>query len=215
MKTRQDGFTLVEIAVVLVIIGLLLGGVLKGQELIGSARVKNLAQDLRSVPAMIYAYQDKYRALPGDHKTASTLVDGTALNGNGNGLLEGAWNTNAAADESCRFWQHLRLAHLASGADKLATENCDILPANALGGKMGIESVSPNQAAYIKDLKGSYLCSGGIPGKYVAQLDQTLDNGDPATGSMRAVADGADRGTAAIAATGLVESATYTVCLQY
>lgn len=44
-KRRQSGFTLIEIAIVLVIIGLLLGGILKGQELINSARVKNLASD--------------------------------------------------------------------------------------------------------------------------------------------------------------------------
>ena len=62
----QAGSTLVEIAIVLLVVGLLLGGVMKGQALIDSARVKNLAQDLRSVPAMIHAYQDRFRALPGD-----------------------------------------------------------------------------------------------------------------------------------------------------
>ena len=44
MKRNQSGFTLIEIAIVLVIIGLLLGGVLKGQELINSAKVKNLVK---------------------------------------------------------------------------------------------------------------------------------------------------------------------------
>ncbi len=47
MKSQQSGFTLVEIAIVLVIIGLLLGGILKGQELINSAKVKNLANDIK------------------------------------------------------------------------------------------------------------------------------------------------------------------------
>ena len=50
MKRNQSGFTLIEIAIVLVIIGLLLGGVLKGQELINSAKVKNLATDFRNIP---------------------------------------------------------------------------------------------------------------------------------------------------------------------
>ena len=59
MKKQQSGFTLVEIAIVLVIIGLLLGGVLKGQELINSAKVKNLANDFRTIPTFVYAYQDK------------------------------------------------------------------------------------------------------------------------------------------------------------
>ncbi|HZW86330.1 MAG TPA: prepilin-type N-terminal cleavage/methylation domain-containing protein, partial [Gallionella sp.] len=57
MKRSQSGFTLIEIAIVLVIIGLLLGGVLKGQELINSAKVKNLATDFRNIPVFIYGYQ--------------------------------------------------------------------------------------------------------------------------------------------------------------
>ena len=66
MRSQQSGFTLVEIAIVLVIIGLLLGGILKGQELINSAKVKNLANDFRVIPTYIYAFQDKFKALPGD-----------------------------------------------------------------------------------------------------------------------------------------------------
>jgi prepilin-type N-terminal cleavage/methylation domain-containing protein len=112
MKSRQAGFTLVEIAIVLVIIGLLLGGVLKGQELINSAKVKNFATDFRNIPLFIYGYQDKYKALPGDHHAVTTAVTGSTLattptlsGGNactnptggstctGNGVIDGTWNT--------------------------------------------------------------------------------------------------------------------------
>ena len=72
MKSQQSGFTLVEIAIVLVIIGLLLGGILKGQELINSAKVKNLANDFRVIPTYIYAYQDKFKSLPGDDTNVTT-----------------------------------------------------------------------------------------------------------------------------------------------
>ncbi|MEE8530235.1 MAG: prepilin-type N-terminal cleavage/methylation domain-containing protein, partial [Nitrosomonadaceae bacterium] len=65
LKNRQSGFTLIEIAIVLVIIGLLLGGVLKGQEMINSAKVKNIANDFRQIPVYIYGYQDRFRAIPG------------------------------------------------------------------------------------------------------------------------------------------------------
>ena len=90
MKSRQSGFTLVEIAIVLVLIGLLLGGVLKGQELINTAKVKNLANDFRGIPMYIYAYQDKYRALPGDDIAAVNHLGGTPppTPGNGNGVIE-------------------------------------------------------------------------------------------------------------------------------
>ena len=61
---KQRGFTLIEIAIVLVIIGLLLGGVLKGQELITSARVRNLISTQDGVKAAYFGFLDRYRALP-------------------------------------------------------------------------------------------------------------------------------------------------------
>lgn len=66
MRHHQRGFTLIEIAIVLVIIGLLLGGVLKGQELINQAKIKNVANDLNGVSVAVYAYQDRYKRLPGE-----------------------------------------------------------------------------------------------------------------------------------------------------
>ena len=65
MKNNQSGFTLVEIAIVLVIIGLLLGGVLKGQELINSAKVKNLATDFRNIPTCYLPIRTSSGRFPG------------------------------------------------------------------------------------------------------------------------------------------------------
>ena len=79
MNNRQSGFTLVEIAIVLVIIGLLLGGVLKGQELVNSAKVKNFVNDFRGISAFVYAYQDRFRATPGDDAAAAGHVQGSQL----------------------------------------------------------------------------------------------------------------------------------------
>jgi prepilin-type N-terminal cleavage/methylation domain-containing protein len=69
IRAREGGFTLVEIAIVLVIIGLLLGGILKRQELITSARVRNLADQASGVQAAYYGFVDRYRAIPGDMLT--------------------------------------------------------------------------------------------------------------------------------------------------
>src|SRR5665213_2188182 len=93
-QSQQSGFTLVEIAIVLVIIGLLLGGILKGQELINSAKVKNIANDFRVIPTYIYAYQDKYKALPGDDANVAVHVNlatpaTTPAGKQGNGVIEG------------------------------------------------------------------------------------------------------------------------------
>jgi len=72
MKRYARGFTLIEIAIVLVIIGLLLGGVLKGQELITGARVRNMISQQDGIKAAFFGFQDRYRALPGGYAAADT-----------------------------------------------------------------------------------------------------------------------------------------------
>ena len=73
-RKYAQGFTLIEIAIVLVIIGLLLGGILKGQELITSARVRNLISQQDGVKAAFFGFQDRFRALPGDYTAATTNI---------------------------------------------------------------------------------------------------------------------------------------------
>jgi len=209
MKSRQRGFTLVEIAVVLLIVGLLLGGVLKGQELIDSAKVKNLAQDFRTLPALVHAYQDRFRALPGDDRRARLHLcpsgDECTSNGDGNGVIGGLWN-DTASSEAFRFWQHVRLANLATGSSD--TDDTSYLPQNAVGGRLGVQ-----RGGSLLGIRGALLvCSGGIPGKLVRQLDLSLDDGDPSAGSMRAGSE-SDGALNLVSGTNpLDDNASYTVC---
>ena len=215
MRSQQSGFTLVEIAIVLVIIGLLLGGILKGQELINSAKVKNLANDFRVIPTYIYAYQDKFKALPGDDPAADTHLPGGGLSdkGNGNGVIDGAWNSQTATDESFMFWRHVRLANLAAGPTVLADP--EYVPKNAVSGILGVSSTTTAQI-HITGMTGTYqVCSKGILGKFAKQLDIQMDDGNTATGSMRAVLDTAAVGTAAVATNLIDEAAAYTVCMTF
>jgi prepilin-type N-terminal cleavage/methylation domain-containing protein len=228
MKRQQSGFTLVEIAIVLVIIGLLLGGILKGQELINSAKVKNLANDFRVIPTYIYAYQDKYKALPGDDIQAATRLPAPAAKATagtqGNGVIEGAWTSQSAADESFMFWQHVRLANLASGPSN--TADSTYLPTNAVGGVMGISSATTGNVQ-VTGMTGTYqICSRGVLGSFVLQLDTQMDDGEPCTGSMRAIIDSSagtmgatpvKSGNAPASCTGTVvdPAASYTVCMTF
>lgn len=222
---RQSGFTLIEIAIVLVIIGLLLGGILKGQELINSARVKNLSTDFRNIPMFIYGYQDKFRALPGDDSAAVAHVGTTSITpglGDGNGVIDGSWFSRTATEESVLFWQHVRLAGLAPGVTTIPSPvTDDFFPRNASGGTIGIQSgttvaenspiVGPNGA-----ISGAYIiCSTGILGKFVKQLDIQMDDGNTATGSMMATPTTTPAALAATAtATEDIDDAlTYTVCM--
>jgi prepilin-type N-terminal cleavage/methylation domain-containing protein len=224
MKSQQSGFTLVEIAIVLVIIGLLLGGILKGQELINSAKVKNLANDFRVIPTYIYAYQDKFKALPGDDSQTATHLGGGAgqcaspcQDGNGNGVINGSWKPANATDESFQFWAHVRMANLAAGPTTWAgiTVADPFVPKNAVGGQIGISSATSGQIQ-IGGMTGTYqVCSAGILGKFAKQLDVQMDDGDPTTGSMRAVPDGSGLNFTAVAITTAMESDPYTVCMTF
>src|SRR5215510_7834364 len=94
---RNQGFTLVEIAIVLVIIGLLLGGILKGQEMITQAKIKNVVADFSGISAAYYGYQDRYRAIPGDDPNAGTRWTAGGVPGDGNGQLDGTYNQTCPA----------------------------------------------------------------------------------------------------------------------
>jgi prepilin-type N-terminal cleavage/methylation domain-containing protein len=224
-RSQQSGFTLVEIAIVLVIIGLLLGGILKGQELINSAKVKNIANDFRVIPTYIYAYQDKFKSLPGDDSQVVNHVGATGTPGTGgtlgNGVVEGNWNdAETGTTESNIFWQHVRLANLAAGS---TTPAAGYAPINAVGGRIGISSMTAAQieidnptSTPANPMRGTYqICSAGILGKFVKQLDIQMDDGNTAAGSMRAHADGAALGSAATATATIDEAAPYTVCMAF
>jgi prepilin-type N-terminal cleavage/methylation domain-containing protein len=227
-KSQQSGFTLVEIAIVLVIIGLLLGGILKGQELIASAKVKNLIGDFRGISAMVYGYQDKFRSFPGDQNQgqldaafgtgkATVATPPTGLN---NGRLDGDWNTGTltapGTAETSVFWQHVRLANLASGA---TTIGANYFPTNADGGRIGIESGLDSAGAaapYIQGMTGAFfVCSDGIQGRYAKQIDTTLDDGNSATGSVRVVPTGSARATPPTPTVNVTDGALYIVCQSF
>lgn len=220
MKKYQSGFTLVEIAIVLVIIGLLLGGVLKGQELVNSAKVKNLVNDFRSIAAFVYAYQDRFRALPGDDAAASTHLANatnatTPVGTIGNGRINGNWNSATATDESYLFWQHVRLAGLASGNSNTASN--DYIPRNAEGGPIGITGDAILGAPSSPWSAGFFVCSGGINGRMARQIDTTMDDGNTLTGSVRVITDGAATmvDADALALTPANDATLYTVCAGY
>jgi prepilin-type N-terminal cleavage/methylation domain-containing protein len=221
MKKSQRGFTLVEIAIVLVIIGLLLGGILKGQEMITQAKIKNVIADITGVSAAMYGYQDRYRALPGDDKGADRWTSGGGgVKGNGDGVISGIYNSTASpAPESVQFWDHLRRAGFVGGQ---GAEN----PFNAVSGKMGVQtgdglgSTPPGGVLSVgappaEQFTGLILCSANLPDKIAVSVDAQMDDGKGKTGSVRGQKGGGNP-TIAGAAEDYTEDgvSTYVVCRQ-
>lgn len=165
---RQNGFTLVEIAIVLVIIGLLLGGVLKGQGLIDSAKVKNIIQQSNSLTAAVNAYQDKFRALPGDDVQATSHVPGATSNGNGDGQIT----------EYLAAPQHLALGGFITGSFNGTTD----FMTSSQGGAVYIYNDAVGGRA------GNGIRFDNLPDSFAQQVDAKLDDGVATTGSVRATA---------------------------
>jgi prepilin-type N-terminal cleavage/methylation domain-containing protein len=176
MKTRQAGFTLVEIAIVLVIIGLLLGGILKGQEMITQAKIKNTMADFSGISAAYHGYQDRYRAIPGDDKAADRW-SGAAV-GDGNGLVAGKYNSGTATDESRKFWDHLRRAGFVSGS---GTNQ----PYNSATGMIGVQTGNNGTATVLGGFGGLIMCSANLPDKIAIAVDTQMDDGVVGTGTVR------------------------------
>jgi prepilin-type N-terminal cleavage/methylation domain-containing protein len=215
-KRKQSGFTLVEIAIVLVIIGLLLGGVLKGQALIDSAKVKGMASDFRAISTMLNGYQDRFRALPGDDPAAvahlPTSIQATVATAGTGSINTGTWVGAAAAvagNESSVFWNQVRLAGFSPG-DSLVGQGT-----NAVSGRLGITSLGTRPTTPAGVAGSFFTCSGGINGTLAPQLDTAMDDGVGTTGSMFAAAEAGGPVVVATPAAAYLAANIYTVCLAF
>lgn len=177
MKMQLNkGFTLVEIAIVLVIVGLLIGGVLKGQEMITNAKLKRIESDNAGIAAAMFSYQDRYLQLPGDDSGAESRFDAldAGINGDGSGLIGGDWNDIDLTKETIYFWRHLRVSGLVPGGQADTT-----LPSNAYGGKIGIHDSALG-------IGGHVLVFGALEGSIAKILEARLDDSLANEGRVRA-----------------------------
>lgn len=181
---RQSGFTLIEIAIVLVIIGLLLGGILKGQELITSARVRNIIAQLDGTKAAVYGFQDRYRALPGDFSAATTQISGATEDGDGNGVID--------ATEAIAVWDHLSHAGFINGTFTFnATEGPATTPNNAYGARLQLINDDEYADEDTPTARTNLKTGPQIPVEILAEIDRKIDDGNALRGSLRFSAYGA------------------------
>lgn len=210
-RKGQAGFTLVEIAIVLVIIGLLLGGVLKGQELIENAKTRSVRNDYQGIAAAHYGYLDRYNQLAGDDDKSDarfTLTVTGVQADPGDGTLNAVFNATCAGTETteeCKYWEDLRASGLLTGT---GFKN----PTNAFGGVVAIVQEATGTDAIAK---GVNLCMGNLPAKAAEAIDAAFDDGVGNTGNVRSTLVGSNGAPDALnASAGYVDNGSnqYTVC---
>lgn len=180
MKSNK-GFTLVEMAIVLVIIGIILGAVIKGQDLIAAAKEKKFKSEIDQVATSYYTYLDKYSRLPGDDNTAAARwATGTAAtDGNNDGIILSATETAAATGAL----DHLRRAgFLTDLAPNTATAfNSSTLPGVSLNFGSGTAATWATPTAV------NFILISGVSADDMLLFDTKYDDGDPLKGKVRGV----------------------------
>jgi prepilin-type N-terminal cleavage/methylation domain-containing protein len=183
----ETGFTLIEIAIVMVIIGLLLGGVLKGQELIAGARIRNLMSQQDGIKAAYFGFVDRFRLPPGDYHLATANIAGATANGNGNGQIQSVL-AGGAVDEHVAVWEHLSRAGFMNGAYAYAAlpETPASTPTSVYGHVRYIQLIFDNVYGPGGGLPRHNIKTGNqIPAQILAEIDRKIDDGNPIGGDFQ------------------------------
>lgn len=181
----QKGFSLLELAIALAVLAVLAGGVLKGSELIQSAKVQSTATEVTHLDTALSAFEGRYSALPGDFAGAAAAGLGD-FSGNGNGLID-------TAGERGAVFEHLQRAGFIKGqytSIEMSGATCpeSSCPASPLGGTFIIASTlltdDPANGAV------QLLLGNATRSKKLAEIDRKLDDGKADSGDLLAMTGG-------------------------
>ncbi len=193
MKNHHNsGFSLVELAIVLIVIGLIIGGVLKGRELIESARLKSVLTQLNEYRVATGTFMDMFDALPGDYADARSYIGENLVSGNGNGKIEG--NGLDANSEAGQFWSHLAGAELIPQPGEInggALHFDKGAPSARIGGGITVKYENGKHWFVLGAAHGQNGDGALLTPQQAMSLDKKIDNGIPGNGKVISK-DGAD-----------------------
>tara|TARA_A100000171_G_scaffold52947_2_gene74497 strand:- start:1439 stop:2251 length:813 start_codon:yes stop_codon:yes gene_type:complete len=186
----EAGFSLVELSIALLIMGLIIGGILKGQDLLESARLKSVLTQANSYKMAVTLFEDRYNALPGDYDRASDYIHSSLQNGNGNGVIEGpGLASGGRGQEALSFWSHLAAANLISSPGKPPSSGQAHFgqgaPKAKIGGGFTVQHNVFGEGHHWFVL-GEAQGTSGLTPLQAMSLDEKADSGLPKEGKIRA-----------------------------
>jgi hypothetical protein len=188
---RQRGISVVEIALMLLILALTLGVVFKGQEMIFGARSKAMISQTEQVKVAYLGFQDRFRALPGDYREAPTVIPGVVYHGDGSGRIDlfgTATGPNGVAEEDMLVWDHLSKAGFYPGSFPYQTSNPQgAIPKNIFGGYVALafDLDYGNPAAPQPPKRHLVKTGNQVPVQFLAEMDLKIDDGNALRGGFQ------------------------------
>jgi hypothetical protein len=188
-RQNASGFTLLEIAIVLLVVGLLFVGVMRGQELLTAARVRGVIQEQAGFRTAFFGFQDRYQAIPGDYPNASGTLAGVSVacgvagspgNGNGNRQVQ------AQDGEHILVWDHLSKANYLNGrftCEGNDTVNANTVPRNRYG--QFVQLLFDANYAGVARMRHNHKTGNDIPSDVLAEVDRKIDDGNALRGVFR------------------------------
>jgi hypothetical protein len=189
----QQGWTLLEIVLLILIVGLILAGAIKGQEMITSAKVKRIAGQLDEIRASYLGFQDRFKALPGDFAEVDVAFEcaGSCLRGNGDGRIrsDSAPLNGNQVHEDLLLWTHLSLSGFLKGDYRMGDGESLATDANAPKSPFSVYMQIDFDGRYGVSESGAprhNLKSGAqVPVEVAAELDRKTDDGKPYKGEVQ------------------------------
>lgn len=188
---NEAGFSLIEIAIALIVVGLIIGGVLKGKELIENAKLNVVARNVDMYRVAIHLFTDTYGSLPGDFHLASSHINAKLRDGQNDGII-GGHGLNPA-DEAANVWMHLAQAGFIGDVGQLPAQGYakggQGIPQEKIGGVFTIQHdpypEMPGHWLLLGRENGSKGDGALLTPQQAQALSQKMDSSDPHSGRVR------------------------------